>query len=438
MTLVAPFGTVANVGDEVKFYDENGDLAFGGYIETKNITGSLTLYCEDYGSVLKHGITNKIYTDELPEDIIEDVVTDAGLTYVSTITTTVTIPVYAANKKNSQEIVEELTDRLLANYSTDVLKNFALELEGGDVSAKSLSNQNAVKNGSWEEDITELINAVYVEGDSRSVFGTEDFFNGTGSQTEFVLTEIPIDITVEHPVNTIKTGYVENQSTGDYTILREEKKIIFDTAPSSGTNNVKSIYTYSIPIVSRRRNKASIDLYGERNSIIRKNWILTRDDAKAYANFVITNFSTPLLNSKWIVTTQTDINDWQNFKPNELISVTDDLTSISGDFIIRKIERKYGTNPALKVTVGSIQRNMALWNKEVADRIRQLEVRDDNSTQINEDEQVIESLKVNLTTEIIRIATRSKGTAWILDDAVQSQIDKTFQLDGGVITEVYP
>lgn len=438
MTLKVPFTTTADIGDEVKFNDENNDLAFAGYIERKNTTGELTLYCEDYGSVLKRLTTNQIYVNQLPEEIIEDVVTNAGLTYVSTIVTTVTIPTYTANKKNSEEIVRELADRLFANYSTDVNKNFRLEIEGGTISSKSISISTATLDGSWEQETTEIVNSVYVEGDSRSVFQKEESFNGTGAQTEFTLAEIPINIRVEHPVGTLKTGYVDGQSTGDYQIKRDEKKLIFDVAPSSGTNNILVTYDYSIPVSIRRRNKASIDTYGERTRIVRKNFITTRDDAVAYANYLINNFSQPLVNSTWIINNQADIIDWQNYKPNDSMFVNDTLTGFSDYYIIRKVERKYGRGVSLKITVGSRESNIALWDKEVADRIRQLEQRDDNNTILNEDELVTENLKISFSTEVVYIKTKSKGDAWILDDATNSQLDSTFKLDGGTLVQIYP
>lgn len=412
MTLITDFTVTANIGDEIKFYDENNELAFAGYIERRNVTGSLELYCEDYGSILKRSISNNIYVDQLPEEIIEDVVTNAGLTYVSTITSTETIPTYVANKKNSQEITEELADRLLANYATDVNGNFRLELEGGVTNTKTIDNEKSTINGTWEEDITELVNDIYVEGDDRSVFTKEDSFNGTGSQTEFVLSEIPIDVRVETPVGTLKTGYVEGQSTGDYQIIREQKKIIFDTAPSSGTNNVFVSYTSSVPVSSRRRNKTSIDSLGGdpqgvRSSIVRKNWIITREDARAYANYVIENFSNPLVNSTWDINLQSEIIDWQNYNPNEKIFVNDDLRGFSGFYIIRKIERKYGTGKSFRITVGSPERNLALWDKQVADRIRQLEQRDNNSTIINEDEFISESIIQQFDIQISDIEKRT-------------------------------
>jgi len=412
MTLKTDFDVTTVIGDEIKFYDENNALAFAGFIERREVTGVQTLYCEDYGSILKRSITNKIFVDYLAEDIMAEVVTNAGLTYVSTITTTEIIPTYSADKKNSQEIVEELADKLLANYTTDVNKNWKLELEAGTNSSKTIDNSRATIDGTWEEDITELVNDVYVEGDNRSVFNKEESFNGTGSLDTFTLTEIPIDIRVEHPVGTLLTGYVKGQSTGDYQILRDQKKVIFDISPGSGTDNVFISYNYSIPVSIRRRNKASIDSLGGdpegvRSSIVRKNWVVTREDARGYANYIIQNFSNPLVSSTWIINNQTDINDWQNYLPNQAIFVNDDLRGYSDFYNIRKVERKYGTGPALKITLGSPETNLALWDKQVADRIRQLEQSDNNSTILNEDEYIEENVTQQFDVDVFDIEKKT-------------------------------
>ena len=65
-------------------------------------------------------------------------------------------------------------------------------------------------------------------------------------------------------MGTILTGYNEGSSTGDYQIDRENKKIILDSPPASGTNNIKATYTVGLPISSRRRDFTSISTYGQR------------------------------------------------------------------------------------------------------------------------------------------------------------------------------
>ncbi len=416
MTINVNFGTAGEVGDEIEFYDENAVLAFAGYIESKETAGQLTFECEDWGSILKRTVTNTIFTDQRAEEIIQTVVESVGLTYVSSITTTEVISTYVCDKKNNLEIVEELADKLLANFMTDVNKNFMLETEGGNLSSKAITNSNGLLDGSWETDITELINAVYVEGDDRNVFGTQDTFSGDNSTTEFTLTEIPVDITVT--VNgTILQGFVDGQSTGDYQIQREQKKVIFNVAPSAGVDNIVVDYTFSIPVTIRRRNASSIATYGERNSIIRKNWIETREDARNYANYIITNFSQPLVNSTWSITLQADINDWQSFLPNEQLSVTDSLQGFAGNYIIRKVERRYGTGTALKVTVGSKERNLALYDKQVTDRIRQLETSDQNQSILNEDEYIEETLNIQLRSEVITFQRQGSTNTFIVGES---------------------
>ena len=43
MNLITNYGVLADVGDEIHFYDENNELAFGGFIQNKETTGLLNL-----------------------------------------------------------------------------------------------------------------------------------------------------------------------------------------------------------------------------------------------------------------------------------------------------------------------------------------------------------------------------------------------------------
>ena len=69
---------------------------------------------------------------------------------------------------------------------------------------------------------------------------TEQYYNGTGSQTNFAFTfpyQKESDVKVEHPIGTVLTAKTPS-AANDYEILTGTT-IKFTTAPASGTNNVK-------------------------------------------------------------------------------------------------------------------------------------------------------------------------------------------------------
>ena len=69
---------------------------------------------------------------------------------------------------------------------------------------------------------------------------TEEYYNGTGSQTNFAFT-FPYfkeaDVKVEHPIGTVLTQKTAS-AANDYEFLTGTT-IIFTSAPASGSNNVK-------------------------------------------------------------------------------------------------------------------------------------------------------------------------------------------------------
>lgn len=430
LVMTLPIDFSIEVGDTVNYSDNIGTLIFSGLVQTIKSGTSLEVEVYDHGAELLQRVVNEIFNTKKPEEIIEDVITNyTTLTYVSTITSSTALNTYVANKKRAWDVVTEMSELLLANFRVDKNKNFQLELEGGNVSSKSISDANAVLSGAWLEDKTNLVNSCTVIGDERQVFQkTENF---AGPTTQVTLTEIPISVRVTVG-GTEKIGYVPGQSTGDYFIDRENKQINFDV--SSSTIVVE--YNYSIPINVRRRNKSSIDMYGPHDKTYKKPYIKTRDEAKAECNFLLNRFKDPLLSSTWESTLIADFQDFESYKPNEVINVSDNIRSIFGDFIIRKVVRE--SIGSLKISVGEPDDDFVSWSKESQQRIKQLEERDDNSTILNEDELVTEALKLTFTTSVVEIKSIGKADAWVLDDPVNSQIDKTFKLDGGGEVILYP
>lgn len=66
----------------------------------------------------------------------------------------------------------------------------------------------------------------------------DEFFNGDGSTTTFTLKTVPAD-----PIRHTYVNGVELFEGKDFTVDYFNKKIIFNTAPSTGTNNIEMKYT---------------------------------------------------------------------------------------------------------------------------------------------------------------------------------------------------
>lgn len=442
LILIVPFSTEINISDEVELYDASSTLVFSGIVQNVKIAGQKEVQVYDYGSELLYRTVNHIFNNMKPEEIIEYVIVNfTTLTYVSTITTTNSITTYVSNKKRAWDIVTEMSELMLSNFRVDKNKNFQLEREGENNSSKSIisdtGNGNAVLESAWEVDKNNLVNSVSVDGDDRQVFDVDpEFFSGNSSDTEFELTEIPLSVQVEHPLGTIKKGYTEGQSSGDYQINRENKKIIFDSPPTTGTDNIKVSYTSSIPVAIRRRDSASISLYGQHDKTYKKRYIKNRDEAREYANFIISRFAVPILTANWTITDNTNVTDFEAFVPNETINVTDNIRNVTGSFIIRKVERVVPGQ--LKVLVGHPVEDFINWSKETQQKILQLEEKDDNSTILNEDEFLSSTANIRFDFTSISVERRRffSDTFYLSEDPFDSRNQMVEAGTGPVMREV--
>lgn len=392
LVLTVPESTTIGIGDTITYKDKAATTIFKGIVQNYKVGNGLkTVEVYDLGAELLQRIVNQIFTSQSPEAIISTVLsTYTSLTYVSTISSGVTIDSYVAKDKKAWDIVTEMAEILLANFYVDVSGNFQLELEGDTTSTKNITTSNAVLDGAWNYDISQQVNSVTIQGDRLLQEKVESF---AGPATQVSLAEIPIDVYVTVG-GTEKTGYIDGSSTGDYTVDRENKNIDFDSSSST----IVVTYTFEIPIKIRRRDAASISTYGQKDKKFEKPYIKSRDEARNYASFILGRYANPLQSSKWKISSTSDYEAFTSFLPNNIIPVTDSLNSISGNFIIKKVERSFPGD--LFIHVGTPEDDLTFWNKEVQTRIKQLEEKDDNSSILNEDEYVEENVSVDFAVSI--------------------------------------
>ena len=408
-TIEAPFNYSVNIGDELNLYDGNSTLLFKGLVQNIKISGRKEIVAYDYGVQLMDININEIYTNEKAEDIIEDIITTkTDLTFVSTINSSLAINSFPIKDKRGWDVVNELAELINASFRVDKNKNFYLELVEEDTSTETISSDNASIDGDWNQVADQLVNKVTIIGDKQT-FEKIETFSGNASETEFALAEFPVDVYVT--VGGVeKTGYVEGASTeADYKIDKATKKIIFTagSTPASGTDNISVTYTFSIDIKLVSQDNVSIETYGGTSKIpkekkIVKPYITSFQEARNYANYYLSNYSQPLLSSTWIIN---DYSKFENFVPNQRISVTDSIRNISGFYVIKKIEREFPG--MLKVEIGWQEDTILDWSKEVQYRIKQLEEIDDNSNILQEYSYIQNDVQLQVTTEVSRKLERT-------------------------------
>jgi hypothetical protein len=400
-----------DIGDDITYKNSAGTTIFTGLVKNRTVGASKDIKVFDHSAQLLNRIVNKIYASTSPEGIISDIISNySDLTYNSTISSGVTITKMVVKDKRAWDVIKEISELLNANTRTDISKNFYLEIRESTTSTKTITTDNDMNESNWVENGDQIVNYITLIGD-KQIFDTDESFNGTGAQTVFTLTNIPIDVRAEHPVGTELTGYVQDASTGDYTVDRENKTITFDSAPASGTNNVKIFYTYAVQIKVTLQNNASITSYTQQDKKIEKPYLTSFSEARDFARNYLSIYKDPLKQSTWLIK---DSTNWNSYVPNQQIDVTDDQLGNSGLYIIKKVEREY---PGFtRVTVGEKTDDVLDWQKEVQYRIKQLEEKDDNSDIVQNYELVVDGVKVQVAVAITRYEARDKGTCFYLGD----------------------
>lgn len=124
----------------------------------------------------------------------------------------------------------------MANYSRQ-------DADSGDVQANQTGTLSAIWRKSIPEGETVSLGYGAVRDPLFRVY-TEDTFNGNNSKTTFSLTS---DV-VENPRMSSTDGdvvaYVDDSKTTDFSVDYVNDEITFDSAPSSGTDNVEIYYIF--------------------------------------------------------------------------------------------------------------------------------------------------------------------------------------------------
>jgi len=383
-----------DVGDEVYILDENDNKIFAGTIEKieEYETKKLTIY--DYGYKLNNIIVNEIYNNKTPEFIIQDLITNyTDLTYSSTSTSGITLSKYVCKDKKLNEVINELSSLLNWIWFVDKDKNFYFEPKSYQSSGVTLTiGTNARLKGKWRKDTSHIINEVIVVGD-MATFNTSDSFTGDGSTKEFTLTYQPkgnVRILID---GTEQQGYVEGQGTGDYQYDKDNKKIIFDTAPSDGSNIVV-YYEYEVPVKVSASNEDSINEYKRRSMKIVKKYINTMSQARKLADKFLSYYSIPHNSAKIeYIYLNSDV------QTGKTINVVDSINNINQEFVINKVIWKYPEG-IMEISVGEREPEIFDWNAEVMDRIKQLEQSMDNTSILQYYYLVNNVLNGNFTVEV--------------------------------------
>lgn len=223
----------------------------------------------------------------------------------------------------------------------------------------------------YDEDASSIVTRVNVNGAKQLQTFTESF-NGDGSTTQFSLTYTPTENTKVTVGSSVKTRYQLDgvSSSGDYYVDVVNNRIIFNTAPSSGTNNVVVEYTTLRPTQVQEVNEDAETEYLD-GDYVEQTFTFTDlqsvDDARNRAKALLDTLSAPL--RSLIVKVSKSVGA---VYPGERVRVIDDVNGIDEYFIVRSVERKY-PDPYDEISLGDDRLYKKPTLSDVNERLLKLE-----------------------------------------------------------------
>ena len=313
-------------------------MKFGGYItKIEDETRFKKITSQSFGKVLAETeVRGTAYDNKTPEYIVEDLITNnTDFVYKSSSPASgLTLQKYTADGKLIDIIKDfaNITNRL---FYTNALQEFIFDNVNFNNTSISLTHGNNVsilKNG---YDDTEIVNDLTVIG-QRYRYNTVENFSGDGSTVDFILNFGAVSTRV-------KVSGVEKIPEEEYIMDSVGKKITFISAPPTGSNNIEVDYTYEEPMTIRGTRKSSIDQYGIHAKRLILNWIGNRSDGVRFVQSYLNKHKD--VEQKIKVELPTIYN---SISENDVISLTNTNSGISGDFVVRSIEFKY---PSYKTSI---------------------------------------------------------------------------------------
>ena len=424
--VLTPF--TVNIGDELDFVDYNSSTIFSGSVrDIEQATDVKNLVVYNYEILLEDKLVNDVFENVSPESLIQTIISTyaPSLTYIGTYTSGITITKYVSRNKTARAVIRDILSRLPGvTYRVDKDKNFDLFEIGSTTSATTLTNgSNSNINGGWTQDTTKQVTRLTLIGEKQVPLKVE-LFSGTGSQTDFVLAEIPVTIKVE--VGGVEKALtVDGQTSGDYTLNKETKTVSFAVAPASGTDNITITYNYELNITVEQDSDVSTqDTYGIIEKEITRKFLTSMEDARDYAIEYLDNYATPLLSSSIFKVDSLDIVD---FRPGDKVRVVDSINEVDGAnidsfFIIRSVRRNFKA-AELIITVGDQLNRAISFIQESNYNIKQLYEQDNNSSLIQKSQQFINGILIQFDPDVTNVQQRTfaSDTFYLEEDSSGSR-----------------
>lgn len=411
-----------DIGDEIAVFDNgaNEKKRFGGFISNVEETQSAyKIEVQEFTVEIVDTKVKRVFRNVSPEQILDTLITEnTNLTFKAPISSGFTIDKYVIEGK-IQEAVKDIVDLLNWQARSTPQKEFYLEPRGRIESGVTFTHaQNCVVTKKKTKD-SKFINTVELRA-GRTNYHQTNTFSGTGSKTEFLLTEVPVGGVEVFVGGTRKEGGIsEDLKDGDdFFIDQDGPSLIFGSAPASGTDNIKIEYNYEVPILVEATTQDAKIPASERevSETITRKFLKTFNDAREYAQSYVDNKSTLVGNVEFFADFREDP------RTGHLVRVEDSSKNISDDFVVEKKVLK--SNGQMDVTVGDEQFNAIEWRNSVQRKIKELEKDKTTNKVLTKFRGLSSSLNVSLTPSFT-VKKRDINDTFIVGHPVNGEVSGT-------------
>lgn len=361
------------IGDEIAVYDQAGGSdtkIFGGYLTSiSENNGTWEVECDEYVKEVVDKRVKKVYQNKSPEYILQDLIdNETSLTFFAPISSGITLDKYVIEGP-IEEAVEDMTRILDWQARSTPQKEFYLEPRGRLSSGKTFTHGTDCVVTKKRTKDSKFINTVELRA-GRTNYTRSNNFSGTGSKTEFDLTEVPVD-NIDVKVDSVdQEGAISEdlQSGDDFYIDQDDQKLIFDTAPSNGAS-IDISYSYEVPILVEAQAPDAVIPPSERevSTTIKREWIKTFKDARKYAGDYVDNHSRLTGEVEFYTTFG------QEPEIGKLVNIVDNGKEIDSSFVVEKKVIK--SNGQMEIKAGQEEFNSIEWRNQVQRRIKKMQQR---------------------------------------------------------------
>jgi hypothetical protein len=312
-----PAKTVPVLQDIIKFYDQNGNLIFGGSVTESEATieGLLITYqitCTDWSYLFDGVLVKKNYSGLDPHDIVVDIVNTfaagKGFTTNHVQLGNFNVSSIQFNYQQPTKCLESLAKLIGWDWYIDPNKDIHFFLgdvddavgEGGvaPITVDQTSGEIEWNSLDIDMNIQNMKNSVFVIGGTYqktfTALNTIDSYKTDGIQqsyaTSYGYTTASITVTVDGVIQTVGI----NQQTDPATVqvlYDDGARFISFTGGALGAGHTVLIYgVANIPIIAHASDPASIAAYGEYQDVISDSKIITVPEAQTRAQADILQF----------------------------------------------------------------------------------------------------------------------------------------------------